>query len=166
METVMRTRFNAARSAVFGSRPTERWVTPLLVAMAIATMALLLMASLWTGNEARGQPATKATQSILGAWNTNCECSKGMVIELVAKGNTEALGRIKVLGKASDFKYTLGENVLQLKAGSHGIWKGLLLWRNTNGVKRWQPITMRFTGGVLHGVSENDHCYENMQRSR
>jgi len=136
-----------------------------MVAMAIATMVLLLAATLWTGNEAKGQPAPAVTRTILGGWSTNCECSKGMIVEIVAKGQTEALGRIKVLGRGSDFKYKLGENILQLKGASNGVWTGLLLWRNTNGVKRWQPITMRFNGDVLHGVSDNDHCFENMQRS-
>lgn len=162
----MRTNLRVANAPEIVGQPTGRWVSPILVALTIVIMALFTTAALWPTRDAHGQPANDAASSIVGTWNTACECAQGMVLEIVSTGPTAAVGRIKVIGKGSEFKYKQGDEIIRLTAVNADVWTGELLWRNTAGEQRWQPITMRRLDARLHGVSANDHCYEYMERVR
>ena len=132
----------------------------------LAALALLFGGvTLTTHDTARGAPG-KDPPTVFGAWALNCECARGMVVNIAATSRDTAKGRVKVVGRASQFNYRLGEEILRLKNDGSGTWNGEVLWRNTAGEHRWQPISMRLNGERLHGTSANEHCYEYMERSR
>ena len=59
-----------------------------------------------------------------------------------------------------------GQTIIKATFETGGLWTGTLLWRNTEGEARWQPIKLRRVGSKLHGTSENEHCYEYMPRAK
>jgi hypothetical protein len=146
-------------------RTKGSWITVSVVGAAAVLALLVAPGSPAGSDEARGQPSGAAAASILGAWKLNCENADGMVVDLSAPRAGEAVGRVKVLGLGRRFHYKVGDEILRLKA-SGAAWTGQLHWRNQTGTQRWQPITMRLVNGKLHGTTEAEYCYENMERAR
>ncbi len=117
------------------------------------------------GGESRSE---EKAPTIFGAWEVSCWNSKGMVIEF-SGSRGKAKGVIKVLGKGGKFHYSQGDEIFRLRESS-GKWLGQFLWRNTDGVQRWQPVTFTFIRDAhknwrLHGKTANEHCYEYMKRA-
>lgn len=120
----------------------------------------------WWSAPAMGAPLATSPQSPAGTWNANCENSRGMTILITLSSATRATATITTVGAASQFGYHTGDQIMRLEAGSGGQWTGTLYWRNTAGVKHWQPITLVRKGAKLHGVSDSENCYEEMDRAK
>jgi len=127
----------------------------------LLALFIVLPVFLWGAHDAKS--ASKKNQ-IFGSWEVSCSNSKGTVVEFTGSGDT-AKGKIKELGGAGRFHYSQGEEVFRLKKSS-GKWSGKFLWRNTDGVKRWQPASFTFVKGRLHGKTQNEQCYEYMKRAK
>jgi len=150
-----------------GTHATPKKVDKVVLA-AILGLTLVLVGVVMALT-ASGRPLanTKAEPgAISGRWAVNCHNSQGMVIEFTLKDKKTAVGRIVKLGRAYQFHYKLGEEIFQLAVTPKGEWVGKFLWRNTDGVKRWEDIAMKATRDMLHATKTSDPCYEYMRRAK
>ena len=133
----------------------------------LAAALLLATSLLWSNQEVYGRSAKAPPKPVIhGSWALNCESARGMVVNIVSAGKEAAVGSVKVLGKGRRFRYNVGEEILRLKVYANGNWRGQYLWRNEDGVSRWQEISLRLVDVRLHGASANEHCFEYMERAR
>lgn len=150
-----------------GTYTTPKKVDKVVLAAILALMLVLvgvlmaLDASGRTLADAKAEPG-----AIAGRWEVNCHNSQGMIIEFTVRDKKTAVGRIVKLGRAYQFHYKLGEEIFQLAVTPEGEWVGKFLWRNTDGVKRWEDIAMKATRNMLHATKTSDPCYEYMRRAK
>jgi hypothetical protein len=150
-----------------GIHATPKRVDKVVLAAILALM--LALVGVLMALDARGRPlaTTKSDPgAIAGRWAVNCHNSQGMVIEFTVKDKKRAVGKIVKLGRAYQFHYKLGEEIFRLAVTPKGEWVGKFLWRNNDGVKRWEDIVMKATRDMLHATQTSDPCYEYMRRAK
>jgi hypothetical protein len=100
---------------------------------------------------------------IEGRWKATCPGADGMIIAVTVTG-TKAEGRVDDPGKAAQYGYTKGEEILRLDADDYGDWVGQLEWRSVAGTTRWDPIRFVATPELLDATMTTSECYRRMPR--